>query len=115
MLRRPGYRLKPHRDMKIAALTGLIYFARPGDSQEYGTQLYRIARLHLGDRAAALLIDCHDLVGYRHRVVQEHGLQEPYAVIAERGRELGQVIAIHDMSDTGGRGRRPPLRSYIRT
>jgi hypothetical protein len=42
MLRRPGYRLKPHRDMKIAALTGLIYFARPGDSQEYGTELYRV-------------------------------------------------------------------------
>lgn len=42
MLRRPGYKLKPHRDMKIAALTGLIYFARPGDSQEYGTELYRV-------------------------------------------------------------------------
>ena len=42
MLRRPGYRLKPHRDMRIAALTGLIYFARPGDSAEYGTDLYRI-------------------------------------------------------------------------
>ena len=42
MLRRPGYRLKPHRDMRIAALTGLVYFARPGDSPEYGTDLYRI-------------------------------------------------------------------------
>jgi hypothetical protein len=42
MLRRPGYRLKPHRDMRIAALTGLIYFARPGDSAQYGTDLYRI-------------------------------------------------------------------------
>lgn len=42
MLRRPGYRLKPHRDSKIAILTGLIYFARPGDSAEYGTDLYRI-------------------------------------------------------------------------
>jgi hypothetical protein len=42
MLRRPGYRLKPHRDMRIAALTGLIYFARAGDSAEYGTDLYRI-------------------------------------------------------------------------
>lgn len=41
MLRRPGYRLRPHRDMKIAALTGLIYFARPGDSADYGTDLYR--------------------------------------------------------------------------
>jgi hypothetical protein len=43
MLRRPGYRLKPHRDMRIAALTGLIYFARPGDSAQYGTDLYRVA------------------------------------------------------------------------
>ena len=42
MLRRPGYRLKPHRDMRIAALTGLIYFARPGDSAQYGTDLYQI-------------------------------------------------------------------------
>lgn len=42
MLRRPGYRLQPHRDMKIAALTTLIYFARPGDSADYGTDLYWI-------------------------------------------------------------------------
>lgn len=42
MLRRPGYRLQPHRDMKIAALTSLIYFARPGDSADYGTDLYRV-------------------------------------------------------------------------
>jgi len=42
MLRRPGYRLKPHRDKKQASVTGLIYFARPGDSREYGTELYRV-------------------------------------------------------------------------
>jgi hypothetical protein len=42
MLRRPGYRLKPHRDSKIVAITGLIYFARQGDSPEYGTDLYRV-------------------------------------------------------------------------
>ena len=42
MLRRPGYRLKPHRDKKRASMTGLVYFARPGDSREYGTDLYRI-------------------------------------------------------------------------
>ena len=42
MLRRPGYRLKPHRDEKIAMLTGLVYFARPGDNREYGTDLYRV-------------------------------------------------------------------------
>ena len=42
MLRRPGYHLNPHRDMKIAALTGLVYFARAGDSCEYGTNLFRV-------------------------------------------------------------------------
>lgn len=42
MLRRPGYNLKPHRDTKAAVITGLIYFARPGDSQEFGTDLYRV-------------------------------------------------------------------------
>jgi hypothetical protein len=42
MLRRPGYRLKPHRDKKSATLTGLIYFARPGDSADFGTDLYRV-------------------------------------------------------------------------
>ncbi|NOT24841.1 MAG: hypothetical protein HOP16_01955 [Acidobacteria bacterium] len=42
MLRRPGYRLKPHRDKKSASLTGLVYFARPGDSRDYGTELFRV-------------------------------------------------------------------------
>jgi hypothetical protein len=42
MLRRPGYRLKPHRDTKIVTITGLIYFARPDDSRDYGTELYRV-------------------------------------------------------------------------
>jgi hypothetical protein len=42
MLRRPGYRLKPHRDTKISTITGLIYFARPGDSPDFGTELYRV-------------------------------------------------------------------------
>lgn len=51
MLRRPGYRLKPHRDKKRASLTGLIYFSRPGDSPEYGTELYRI----VDDRAAPFM------------------------------------------------------------
>src|SRR5688572_1966999 len=29
--------------MRIAAPTGLVYFARPGDSAQYGTDLYRVA------------------------------------------------------------------------
>lgn len=42
MLRRPGYRLKPHRDTQISTITGLIYFARPGDDRDFGTELYRV-------------------------------------------------------------------------
>ena len=43
-LRRPGYHLKPHLDPKRVVITGLIYFARPGDSEEYGTQLFRVGQ-----------------------------------------------------------------------
>jgi hypothetical protein len=42
MLRRPGYHLAPHRDPKRALLTCLMYLAREGDSEVYGTQLYRV-------------------------------------------------------------------------
>ncbi len=42
MLRRPGYHLGPHRDPKRAMLTCLLYFARPGDSDAHGTQLFRV-------------------------------------------------------------------------
>jgi hypothetical protein len=42
MLRRPGYRLAPHRDPKRAVLTCLFYLANPGDDEAYGTDLYRV-------------------------------------------------------------------------
>lgn len=42
MLRRPGYDLPPHRDPKWGFVTALMYLARPGDSEEFGTQLYRV-------------------------------------------------------------------------
>jgi hypothetical protein len=44
MLRRPGYTLMPHRDPKWGFVTGLVYLARPGDSEAHGTQLYRISK-----------------------------------------------------------------------
>jgi hypothetical protein len=43
-LRRPGYHLKPHLDPKRVVITGLVYFARPGDSEQFGTQLFRVKR-----------------------------------------------------------------------
>lgn len=43
-LRRPGYSLQPHLDPKRVVITGLIYFARPGDDPSYGTQLFSVDR-----------------------------------------------------------------------
>ena len=42
MLRRPGYHLDPHRDPKRSILTCLLYLARDGDSDTYGTQIFRV-------------------------------------------------------------------------
>ena len=42
MLRRPGYTLTPHRDPKWGFVTGLVYLAREGDNEAFGTQLYRV-------------------------------------------------------------------------
>jgi hypothetical protein len=42
LLRRPGYQLRPHLDPKRVAVTGLLHLARPGDSEAYGTQLFRV-------------------------------------------------------------------------
>ena len=42
-LRRAGYTLTPHRDPKWGFVTGLVYLAREGDNEAYGTQLYRVS------------------------------------------------------------------------
>jgi hypothetical protein len=42
MLRSRGYHLGPHRDPKRSMLTCLLYLARPGDSETYGTQIFRV-------------------------------------------------------------------------
>lgn len=42
LLRRPGYVIPPHRDPQWGFLTTMIYLARAGDREDYGTQLYRL-------------------------------------------------------------------------
>ena len=42
MLRRRGYHLDPHLDPKRVVVTCLLYFARPGDSEGFGTTFYRM-------------------------------------------------------------------------
>ena len=44
MRRTPGYHLEPHLDPKRVLITGILYFARPQDSEDYGTSLFRIDR-----------------------------------------------------------------------
>lgn len=41
-LRRPGYHLRPHLDPKRVVITGLLYLAREGDREDFGTQLFRV-------------------------------------------------------------------------
>jgi len=42
VLRLPGYHLDPHLDPKRVVFTCLLYFARPGDSEAFGTSFYRM-------------------------------------------------------------------------
>jgi hypothetical protein len=47
MLRRPGWKLDPHMDPRDQFMTTLLYCARPGDPEAYGTQLFRVDRENL--------------------------------------------------------------------
>jgi hypothetical protein len=38
-----GYRIPPHRDPKWGFVTCLLYLARPGDDQRWGTQIYAVS------------------------------------------------------------------------
>ena len=42
MRRSRGYYISPHRDPKWGFLTGILYLARPQDSQRWGTQLFAV-------------------------------------------------------------------------
>lgn len=66
LLRRRGYQIPPHRDPKWAVITFLLYLPRPGDNDQWGTQLYTVAgddeargvRPHwIGDAPCTLAVD----------------------------------------------------------
>lgn len=42
ILRSRGYRIAPHRDPKWAFITSILYLARRGDSETWGTQIYSV-------------------------------------------------------------------------
>jgi hypothetical protein len=57
MYRRRGYRIRPHRDPKWSFITCIFYLARPGDKEEWGTQLYAVDDDREADSAAPYWID----------------------------------------------------------
>jgi hypothetical protein len=42
ILRRAGYVIPPHRDPRWGFITVILYLARPGDPETWGTQLFRV-------------------------------------------------------------------------
>lgn len=59
MLRRRGYHLDPHIDPSRVILTCLTYWARPGDSAAFGTQLFRINGTPAIDRTSTYYPEHH--------------------------------------------------------
>jgi len=57
MLRRRGYRILPHRDPKWSFITCILYLARPGDAETWGTQLYAVDEDQEAKSAAPYWID----------------------------------------------------------
>jgi hypothetical protein len=91
LLRRPGYRLRAHRDKKIAALTGLIYCARPGDRADYGTDLYAVDR---DVEAPHLKTFYPEDAGARMRLVRSVPFQANAALVFLNGRGMAHGAAI---------------------
>ena len=57
MLRRPGYRIRPHRDPRWAFLTALFYLQKRDDPHAYGTQFYRLRQEREPAHHSAFWID----------------------------------------------------------
>lgn len=57
MLRKRGYRIRPHRDPKWSFITCILQLARPGDSETWGTQMLAVDDDQEAKNAAPYWID----------------------------------------------------------
>jgi hypothetical protein len=57
LLRRPGYRITPHRDPRWVFITGLVYLQRRGDPHTFGTQFYQVREEREHSHHSPLWID----------------------------------------------------------
>jgi len=62
ILRQRGYVIPPHRDPKWAWLTFILYLAKPGDPDTWGTQLYRVSDDVEAPGAQPFWMESHDNV-----------------------------------------------------
>ena len=62
ILRRRGYAIPPHRDPKWGWLTLILYLAKPGDPDTWGTQLYRVSDDVEAPGAQPFWMQAHDNV-----------------------------------------------------
>lgn len=62
ILRQRGYVIPPHRDPKWAWLTFILYLAKPGDPDTWGTQLYRVSDDVEAPGAKPYWMESHDNV-----------------------------------------------------
>lgn len=62
ILRQRGYVIPPHRDPKWAWLTFILYLAKPGDPDTWGTQLYRVSDDVEAPGAQPFWMESHDHV-----------------------------------------------------
>ena len=62
LLRRRGYAIPPHRDPKWGWLTFILYLAKPGDPDTWGTQLYRVSDDTEAPGAQPFWMQAHDNV-----------------------------------------------------
>ena len=64
MLRRPGYHLDPHFDPQRVTVTFLLYLARAGDSDAFGTQFFLVTNRPQVDLTNTFFPECErNLVG----------------------------------------------------
>lgn len=90
LLRRRGYVIPPHRDPKWGFVTCLLYLARPGDSQSWGTQLYAV-----DDDAEAASVAPHWIRAERCRLVKDVPFRANSALVFlnSRGAHGAQIPA----------------------
>ena len=98
LLRHRGYLIPPHRDPKWGLITCLMYLARPGDSEAWGTQLYSVE-----SDVEAPSVAAYSIKAERCR------LREGRAVPPQQHADLPELgwARMARRIPTGGRARRP--------